>query len=171
MNHILIAYFSRAGENYFGGKIKSVEVGNTEICAKELKKAIEADLFKIEMKEPYSDNYKKCVAQAMKDATIKKRPELKKLPESIEPYDTIVLGYPNYCGSMPQAVTTFLTAFDFTGKKILPFCTNEGSGMGRSEGVIKKLCPTAEVKEGLPVHGSMAAEAGSTLADWVSRNI
>ena len=71
MNHILIAYFSRAGENYFGGKIKSVEVGNTEICAKELKKAIEADLFKIEMKEPYSDNYKKCVAQAMKDMTIK----------------------------------------------------------------------------------------------------
>lgn len=100
MNHILIAYFSRAGENYFGGKIKSVEVGNTEICAKELKKAIEADLFKIEMKEPYSDNYKKCVAQAMKDMTIKRRPELKKLPESIEPYDTIVLGYPNYCGSM-----------------------------------------------------------------------
>ena len=171
MNHILIAYFSRAGENYFGGKIKSVEVGNTEICAKELAKAIDADLFKIEMKEPYSDSYKKCVAQAMKDMTFKKRPELKKLPESIEPYDTIVLGYPNYCGSMPQAVTTFLTAFDFTGKKILPFCTNEGSGMGRSEGVIKKLCPTAEVKEGLPVHGSMAAEAGSTLADWVSRNI
>ena len=170
MNHILIAYFSRAGENYFGGKIKSVEVGNTEICAKELKKAIEADLFKIEMKEPYSDNYKKCVAQAMKDMTIKRRPELKKLPESIEPYDTIVLGYPNYCGSMPQAVTTFLTAFDFTGKKILPFCTNEGSGMGRSESVIKKLCPTAEVKEGLPVHGSMAAQAGPTLAEWVKRN-
>lgn len=170
MNHILIAYFSRAGENYFGGKIKSVEVGNTEICAKELKKAIEADLFKIEMKEPYSDNYKKCVAQAMKDMTIKRRPELKKLPESIEPYDTIVLGYPNYCGSMPQAVTTFLTAFDFTGKKILPFCTNEGSGMGRSEGVIEKLCPTAEVKEGLPVHGSMAAQAGPTLAEWVKRN-
>lgn len=170
MNHILIAYFSRAGENYFGGKIKSVEVGNTEICAKELKKAIEADLFKIEMKEPYSDNYKKCVAQAMKDMTIKRRPELKKLPESIEPYDTIVLGYPNYCGSMPQAVTTFLTAFDFTGKKILPFCTNEGSGMGRSEGVIKKLCPTTEVKEGLPVHGSMAAQAGPTLAEWVKRN-
>ena len=145
MNHILIAYFSRAGENYFGGKIKSVEVGNTEICAKELKKAIEADLFKIEMKEPYSDNYKKCVAQAMKDMTIN-------------------------CGSMPQAVTTFLTAFDFTGKKILPFCTNEGSGMGRSEGVIKKLCPTAEVKEGLPVHGSMAAQAGPTLAEWVKRN-
>ncbi|MEI3522347.1 MAG: hypothetical protein V8Q40_15660 [Anaerosacchariphilus sp.] len=45
MNHILIAYFSRAGENYFGGKIKSVEVGNTEICAKELKKAIEAESF------------------------------------------------------------------------------------------------------------------------------
>ena len=170
MNHILIAYFSRAGENYFGGKIKSVEVGNTEICAKELKKAIEADLFKIEMKEPYSDNYKKCVAQAMKDMTIKRRPELKKLPESIEPYDTIVLGYPNYCGSMPQAVTTFLTAFDFTGKKILPFCTNEGSGMGRSEGVIKKLCPTAEVKAGLPVHGSMAAQAGPTLAECVKRN-
>lgn len=171
MNHILIAYFSRPGENYFGGKIKSVEVGNTEICAKELAKVIEADLFKIEMKEPYSDSYKKCVAQAMKDMTFKKRPALKTLPKSIEQYDAIVLGYPNYCGSMPMPVTTFLTAFDFTGKKLLPFCTNEGSGMGQSEGVIRKLCPTAEMKEGLPVHGSRAAEAGPTLADWVKRNL
>ena len=148
-----------------------MEVGNTELCVRQMKKELDADVFQIEMKEPYSDSYKKCVAQTMRDMTFKKRPALKKLPKSIEQYDTIILGYPNFCGSLPMPVTTFLTAFDFSGKKILPFCTNEGSGMGRSESVIRKLCPGATLGEGLPVHGSRAAEAGPTLVDWVKRNL
>ena len=72
----LIAYFSRADENYFGGQMKYVEVGNTEIAAQKLQKLTGADLFRIEMKRPYSPEYKKCVAEAVKDKKENARPEL-----------------------------------------------------------------------------------------------
>lgn len=67
MSNILIAYFSRAGENYFGGEIRPVSIGNTKICAELLKESLDADVFEIEMKAPYSDNYRECVAQARED--------------------------------------------------------------------------------------------------------
>ena len=73
--------------------------------------------------------------------------------------DTIILGYPNWWGTMPMVCYTFLEAYDFTGKRIIPFCTNEGSGMGSSVRFINKLCPTATVLNGTPIHGAEAASA------------
>ena len=168
MMKTLIAYFSRAGENYFGGSIRWTEVGNTEICAKHLEQMTGADLFRIEMKTPYSDNYKKCTAQAALDMTAGKRPELKELPIDLEAYDTIILGYPNYCGTIPMAVASFLEAFDFSGKTILPFCTNEGSGMGNSERDIQKICKGAKVESGLSIHGAEAADSHDRVEAWLS---
>lgn len=169
---ILVAYFSRAGENYFGGAIKSVAVGNTEICADLIKQTFpDADLFKIEMAAPYADNYRKCVSQVTADMMLHKRPALTALPESIAAYDAIVLGYPNYCGTIPMAVATFLEAFDFTGKKLLPYCTNEGSGMGRSEKDLRKLCPTAVIAPGLAITGSAAAQSQAALVGWMQENL
>ena len=81
--------------------------------------------------------------------------------------DAIVLGYPNYCGTIPMAVATFLEAFDFTGKKLLPYCTNEGSGMGRSEKDLRKLCPTAVIAPGLAITGSAAAQSQAALVGWM----
>ena len=170
MAKTLIAFFSRADENYFGGAMRYVKVGNTEIAAGIMKELIEADTFKIEMKEPYSPVYMTCIEEAKKDLRAGARPELKSMPESIDGYDTIVLAYPNYWGTMPMAVYTFLEHFDFTGKTILPLCTNEGSGMGSSERDIKKTCPGAEVKKGLPVTGSAAANSRSSLERWFAAN-
>lgn len=165
----LIAFFSRAGENYFGGEMRYVDVGNTEIAAAKLQVAIGADMFRIEMKEPYSLEYKKCVAEAVKDKKENARPELAGFPESIEEYDVIYLGYPNYCGTMPMAVFTFLEHFNFDGKIIRPFCTNEGSGMGTSVEDIRKLCPGAEVDSGLSIHGSHVRECDELLKRWEAR--
>ena len=92
------------------------------------------------------------------------------MPESIDEYHTIVLAYPNYWGTMPMAVFTFLEAFDFTGKTILPLCTNEGSGMGDSERDIRKTCPGADVKAGLPITGSQAANSKASVQKWLSAN-
>ena len=170
MGKTLIAYFSRADENYFGGAMRYVKVGNTEIVINKIKEMIDADTFKIEMKNPYSPVYMTCIEEAKKDLRAKARPALISLPESIEEYDTIVLAYPNYWGTMPMAVFTFLEAFDFTGKTILPLCTNEGSGMGGSERDIKKTCPGAAVKAGLSVTGSRAADSGSGVQKWLSAN-
>ena len=170
MAKTLIAYFSRADENYFGGAMRYVKVGNTEIVCGLIKERIDADSFKIEMKTPYSPVYMTCIDEAKGDLRAKARPELVSLPESLDGYDTIVLAYPNYWGTMPMAVFTFLETFDFTGKTILPLCTNEGSGMGASERDIKKTCPGADVKPGLSVTGSQAANAKASVQKWLSAN-
>ena len=122
------------------------------------------------MKHPYSPVYMTCIEEAKRDLRAKARPELVSLPESIADYDTVLLAYPNYWGTVPMAVFTFLEAFDFTGKTILPLCTNEGSGMGASERDIRRACPGAEVRPGLPVTGSNAAQAGPALKRWLSAN-
>ena len=68
-----------------------------------------------------------------------------------------------------MCVFTFLEHFDFSGKTIKPFCTHEGSGMGRSEADIKRLCPGAKVEKGLNIHGADAAESEDALKRWSGR--
>ena len=170
MAKTLIAFFSRADENYFGGAMRYVKVGNTEIVAGIIKDLLPADTFKIEMKNPYSPVYMTCIEEAKKDLRAKARPELVSMPESIDEYDTVILAYPNYWGTMPMAVFTFLEKFDFSGKTILPLCTNEGSGMGGSERDIRKACPGATVKKGLPITGSAAANSKSSVERWLKAN-
>ena len=170
MAKTLIAFFSRADENYFGGAMRYVKVGNTEIVVNHIKDMIDADTFKIEMKEPYSPVYMTCIDEAKKDLRDKARPELVSMPGSIDEYDTVILAYPNYWGTMPMAVFTFLEQFDFSGKTILPLCTNEGSGMGDSERDIKKACPGADVKAGLPITGSAASNAARQVRRWLAGN-
>jgi flavodoxin len=150
--------------------MRYVKVGNTEIIVNNMKEMIDADTFKIEMKESYSPVYMTCIEEAKKDLRAKARPELVSMPESIDEYDTVVLAYPNYWGTMPMAVFTFLENFDFSGKTILPLCTNEGSGMGGSERDIKKTCPGANVKSGLSVTGSEAANAAGRVKKWLAAN-
>ena len=143
----LVAFYSRADENYFGGSMKYIEVGNTEKAAKMIAELTGADLFKIEQKVPYSADYRECVDQARKDKQENARPELVSLPKNFEQYDEIYLGYPNYCGTMPMAVYTFLESLNFDGKKIHPFCTHEGSGLSGTESDIKNCAPNAIVKK------------------------
>ena len=170
MAKTLIAFFSRADENYFGGSMKYIEVGNTEVVAKKIQGKIDADLFKIEMKTPYAKDYQTCIEEAKAHKKSDARPELTALPKSIDGYDTIILAYPNYWGTMPMAVVTFLERYDFSGKTILPLCTNEGSGMGSSERDIRKYAPGANVKEGLPVTGSDAGTSGKKVERWLKTN-
>ena len=170
MAKTLIAFFSRADENYFGGAMRYVKVGNTEIVVNGMKDMIDADSFKIEMKDPYSPVYMTCIDEAKEDLRANVRPELVNYLESIDAYDTIILAYPNYWGTMPMAVFTFLERYDFSGKTILPLCTNEGSGMGVSERDIKKCAPGANIKKGLAVTGSRAADSGAAVEKWLKGN-
>lgn len=163
----LIAYFSRRGENYVSGKLKELSVGNTEVAAGMLQQLTGADLFQLEPVHEYPKSYNACIGEAQADQRRDARPELKRYPESLDGYDTIYLGYPNYWGTMPMPVFTFLEHFDFSGKTILPFCTHEGSGLGRSERDIKRLCPGASVKPGLALHGGSVRNALPALQAWL----
>lgn len=167
MKKRLIAYFSRADENYFQGDLRYVEVGNTEIVAKKLQAITGADLLPIRMKSPYSPDYKECVEQARRDYETQARPELTGLPENLRDYTVVYLGYPNYCGTVPMPVLTFLESFDFSGKKIRPFCTHEGGGMGTSETDIMQSGLGAILEMGAAIVGSQAEKCDELLRSWV----
>lgn len=167
MSKKLIAFYSRADENYVNGMIKMLDIGNTEVIAGIIKEVTDADVFKIEQIQPYAKDYNKCITQAQSDQKRHARPELKSYPDSIEEYDTIYLGFPNYWSTMPMAVFTFLEHFDFSGKRIKPFCTHEGSGMGNSERDIRQLCPNAEVEKGLAIHGGGVKNSKKDIEKWI----
>ena len=163
----LVAFYSRADENYFGGQYRYIKVGNTEKVANMISEITGADLFKIEQKDTYSADYQECIAEAKKDLQENKRPEVLDLPANLDAYDEIYLGYPNYCGTMPMAVYTFLENYDFSGKKIHPFCTHEGSGLSRTEKDIEKAAKGAKVEKGLAIHGSSVDSAKNAVEKGV----
>lgn len=167
MSDKLIVYYSRADENYVSGVLKMLPVGNTEIAAGYIKELTGADMFKIEQKEPYSAGYNEYIAQAQEDQKKDARPELVNMPDSIEKYSEIYLCYPNYWGTVPMAVFTFLDNFSFEGKTVKPLCTHEGSGMGRSEGDIKAHCKGAKVEKGLAIQGSSVGTSKSQIEKWI----
>ena len=170
MTNILTVYYSRKGENYFGGAIRSIEKGNTEILAEAIADAVGSDLFEIDTVKPYSSDYTTCTKEAQVELRGNARPELKEYLDDLEGYDIIFVGYPNWCGTCPMAVFSFLEHGDLTGKRIIPFCTNEGSGMGRSEADIRRLCPEAVVEKGLSVKGSAVESAGPAIEAWLKEN-
>ena len=167
----LIAFYSRAGENYFGGAYRRISVGNTEKVAEMLANLTGGELYKIEQAEPYSDDYKTCVAQAREDWQKSARPAVLDLPDDLDAYDEIYLGYPNYCSTMPMVVYTFLDHYDFTGKTIHPFCTHEGSGLSGTKRKLKDACKGATVSEGLAIKGTTAqnshSQALKTVQAWL----
>lgn len=171
MSKIITVYYSRKGENYVNGSIKHLEKGNTERVAEFIQKAVGGDLFEVETVREYSESYMTCIEEAKEELREKARPEIKAYPENFESYDTIFIGYPNWWGTMPMCMFTLLEKYDLTGKTIIPFCTNEGSGMGASERDIKKICKGAMVKGGLSVHGAESANAEGNVTAWAKSAI
>ena len=165
----LIAYYSRKGENYWAGDIKFLEKGNTERVAEFVAEATGGDLFEIETAEDYPTSYMECIDEAKAELQSDARPELKGTPESLDAYDTIFLGYPNWWGTCPMCVFTFLERYDLAGKRIVPFCTNEGSGMGGSEKHLKKVCKGATIEKGLSIVGNQAAQSRDKVVAWAKK--
>ena len=163
----LIAYFSRKGRNYLDGAIVDLPVGNTEVAARMIQTLAGGDLFHIDTLKGYPADYTKATEVAQRELSQNARPALAGQVASLDGYDVVCLGYPNWWGTMPMAVWTFLEAHDFAGKTILPFCTHEGSGLGQSERDIRKLCPGARVLRGLAIRGGSVAKAGTAIAAWL----
>ena len=165
----LIAYYSRKGNNYLNGSIVYLEVGNTEVVAKIIQEQTGGDLFEIDTIKTYPEDYTETTNVAMEEKRKNARPELIRVVDQMDLYDVIYLGYPNWWGTFPMAVFTFLESYDFSGKTIIPFCTHEGSGLGNSERDIRKLCPNANVLPGIAIKGGSAKNAGNSVKSWLSR--
>lgn len=168
MSKIMVAYFSRPGENYVNGSIRTLAVGNTEVVARMAADVTGGELFRIEPVAAYPEDYTACTEKAQAELRAGARPALRELPSDASHIDTLVLCYPNWWGTMPMAVYTFLEALDLAGTTILPLCTHEGSGLASTERDIARTCPDATVLGGLAVHGADAARARPAVERWLA---
>lgn len=170
-SNILIAYFSRTGENYGVGYI---EKGNTRIVADVIAEQTGGDLFEIRTATAYPDDYNEATEVAKKEREEKARPELVDGIEDISSYDVVFIGYPIWWSDMPMAVYSFLESYDLSNKTIIPFCTHAGSGLSSTQSSISSLFPEAAVLDGLAISGSTAQnnleETENTVAEWLQKN-
>ena len=150
---ILVAYFSRTGEEYNVGYITK---GNTAIIAEMIARKVDADIFEIKPAQEYPYDYQPCTELAKTELETNARPALAVNIDNLAQYDTVFLGYPIWWGALPRVVLTFLESGDFSGKKIIPFCTHGGSGLAGTQREISAACPHAEVLKGLAIVGTTA---------------
>lgn len=176
-SNILIAYFSVPEDIDTNGidadsgasvVVKDEEVlGNMEYMALTIQDAIGGDLFRIETKEAYPLDHEPLVDQAAEEQDENARPELATHIENPEQYDTILLGYPNWWGDMPQPLFTFLEEYDFSEKTIIPFNSHGGSGFSNTIEEIKEFQPDANISdEGLSISRDKVADSVQDVTDW-----
>ena len=171
MGKNLIIYYSRKGENYFNGSIRSIPKGNTEIVAEYIQKAVGGDLFEIETVREYSADYMTCTREAQDELRAHARPELKRYLDSLDGYDNVFVCGPCWWGTFPMAVFTQLERLDWTGKHVMAVMTHEGSGLGSCERDLKKTCAGASLGKGLAVHGADAARSEAAVAAWAKKAV
>lgn len=177
-SNILVVYFTY-GENAdlpedvdasASASIQTVDdevTGNTGAVARMISEAAKADLFSIRTVQKYPDNYDDTLDQAQDEQSQDTRPELETELESLDAYQTIFLGFPNWWGDMPMAVYSFLDDYDLSGKTIIPFVTSGGSGFSSTISEIESAEPEADVLEGLFLSSSEASDAEEVVEDWL----
>ena len=141
--------------------------GNTREIANQIHESVGGDLFEIVSVDPYPADYDAVVEQARKELDKDYRPKLKTNVENMDTYTVVFVGYPNWWGTIPRPVATFLSKYDFSGKTIVPFCTHEGSALGRSVADIKGLCPQSTILAGLAVRGSDVKNPRNKVSGWL----
>ncbi|QEM70285.1 flavodoxin [Geobacter sp. FeAm09] len=155
-SRILVAYFSHRG--------------NTREIANHIHKNMGGDIFEIQVVKPYPHDCQALVLQARQELDSGHKPALKAKIGNIEPYDLVFIGYPNWWNTVPAPVRIFLSASDFSGKAIAPFCTHDGRGLGRSVMDIAKLCPKSTVLDGVAIiKGGDVKTARSDVSAWLGK--
>ena len=138
MGKRLVAFFSASG--------------TTKKVAEMIASAVDADLYEIMPKQPYSKadlNWMDKKSRSSVEMSDKKfRPEISDIDVSVERYDEIILGFPIWWYVAPTIINTFLEKYDFTGKKIVLFATSGGSGFGNTVKELQPSAPNAEIVEG-----------------------
>ena len=171
MAKVLVVFYSRKGENHMPGGIQMLEKGHTAYAAEYIQKALDADIFEIDTAEAYAANYRECCMQAAAEAKANARPKIKGFVADMTVYDTIFVCFPCWCGTAPMCVFTFLEQYDLAGKRLIPLCTNEGSGLAKAPQDLEKSCPGAIVVPGLSVRGHQVKDSEAMITAWAKEQV
>jgi flavodoxin len=149
----LVVYFSHSG--------------NTREIAGQIHQRVGGDIFEIQTLAPYPRDYDAVIEQAKKEKSSGYKPPLRTRVEDMTPYELIFIGYPIWWGTIPPPVITFLSAYDLSGKTVIPFCTHGGSALGRSMTDVSRLCPKSTVLDGIAVFGRDVKTAQGKVSEWL----
>jgi flavodoxin len=166
---ILLAYFSRPGENYWNGGRRNLKVGNTEVLARIIRARLDCDVHRIEAADPYPADYDATVRRNVREQDADARPAIANRLESIGEYDTILLASPIWNVRAPMIMTTFTEAYDFSGKTVHPVTTHAMSGLGNTPDDYARSCRGARIGTGLAVRGEQARAAHADVRAWLRR--
>ena len=155
----LIVVYSRADENY---NVGTITTGNTMKLAQIIAEKTGAEIFEVKPAKEYPADYDSCMDVAKKEQAANARPAILE-DKDISEYDTIYFGYPIWWGDIPMPLYTFVEAHDWSGKTVIPFCTHEGSGAGRTDRTLKAVMKGAKIARVTAVRGS-AAQSGNAVA-------
>ncbi len=155
MSKKMVAYFSASGV--------------TAKVAKELAAVCGADLYEIEPEIPYTradlDWTNKESRSSLEKNNSLSRPALADYLADIAGHDVIFVGFPVWWYTAPAIIKTFLGAYDFSEKIIVPFATSGGSGIGKTAETLREIVPSATVMEGKLLNGKQEAEELKKWAD------
>lgn len=150
---ILIAYYSLSG--------------NTRTIAEDIQQTVGGDIFEIKPVSAYPEEYRQVTERAKKEISEGYKPALQGKVADLNSYDVIFVGSPCWWSTMAPPVASFLSEYDFSGKKIIPFMTHGGSGFGHTLADIKALAPNAEISGGQTFLGSRAGQAQEDVKEWL----
>jgi len=182
-SNILIVYFSRVGVTDFSNDVDIVSsaslnagkdglLGNAQIIANTIKEQTNGDIFQIKTVDSYPSGYSDTTNKASDEKKANTRPKLASHVDDMDAYKTIFLVYPNWWGTIPMPVYSFLQEYNLSGKTIIPCCTHEGSGLGSSERDIASVVPKAKMLDGLAIRGGDVNSAGTkkSITDWIKKS-
>lgn len=164
---VLLAYFSRPGENYYNGGRRDLEVGNTEVLAGIISRLLVCDVHRIEAADPYPDSYDETVARNVREQQADARPEIANPLPALDRYDTILLASPIWNVRAPMIMTTFTEGIDFAGKAVHPVVTYAVSGIGSTARDYAESCPGATIRDNLAVRGEETTDARADVEAWL----
>lgn len=176
-SNILITYFTVMMDDGVDavGRASRVQtdtevLGNTEYLSYLIKQQLGGDLFQIETVDPYpTDSMDALLERAHEEKQNDERPELTSLPENLERYDIVFIGFPNWNADLPMPVYTFLDSVDLSGKTIVPFVVHGGSSFSGTIDIIEELEPNATVlQDGFSIARDDVIPSGTEVLKWAA---
>lgn len=131
---------------------------NTRAVAEIIKDEVGGDMIELLLQTPYPENYRAIVAQVDRENETGYLPPLKTEIENFRDYDIVFLGFPTWDMQLPPPMKSFLRAYDFSGKVLIPFNTNGGYGVGSGFDDVKELAPNAQILTGISIKGGLEKE-------------
>lgn len=163
---VLVLFYSRAGDNY---KVGRVNKGNTAFLAEHISHLTNADIFEITSQKNYDIPYTEMLQVVREEWENDEYPAFSKPLHDIDKYDIIFVGGPIWWGTYPRVMFSFFKEHNLDEKIIIPFTTNEGSGLGNTKVDLQRFFPKAMVMDGFSMSGQEARkpEAYETVRQWL----